>query len=286
MAQTPDPLAEHGRSDRTQLALLATRHPAGARLAPLLRRGEVGVVGGLALGLRFGARALPPGHAHTRMLLRGELEVPVQEALRRALPPGGVLWDVGANVGFFALLGARLAGPAGRVVAWEPVAAVAGHAREAALRSGLAAQVEVRAEAVGAAAGEQELLIADDASWSHLAARGNVAGTRSERVAVTTLDAALAGGTAPPDLVKLDVEGSEGDVLRGARELLADVRPALVIELHGTAHEVCDLLTAAGYAAERLDAWGAARDAPDHAYLFARAGPSRRTGRSAVASPS
>ena len=270
MAEAPDPRAVHGRSDRTQLALLATRHPAGARLAPLLRRGEVGVVGGLALGLRFGARALPPGHAHTRQLLRGELEVPVQEALRRTLPPGGVLWDVGANVGFFALLGARLGGPSGRVVAWEPVAAVAADAREAALRSGLAAQIEVRAEAVGATAGEEELLVAGDASWSHLASRGNAAGTRSERVAVTTLDDALAGGAAPPDVVKLDVEGSEGDVLRGARRLLAEVGPALVIELHDTAAEVCDLLDAAGYAVERLDAALAPRDAPAHAHLLAR----------------
>lgn len=270
MADVPDPLAAHGRSDRTQLALLATRHPAGARLGRLLQRGEVGVVGGLGLGLRFPARALPPAHAHTRQLLRGELEVPVQEALRRTLPEGGTLWDVGANVGFFALLGARLAGPGGHVVAWEPVPAVAAHAREAALRSGLSGQVEVRAEAVGAVSGEEELLVAGDASWSHLASRGNAPGTSSARVTVSTLDDVIAAGALPPDVVKLDVEGSEGDVLRGARRLLVEHRPALVIELHGTATEVCDLLEAAGYAAERLDAAGAPRAAPPHAHLLAR----------------
>lgn len=267
MAEAPDPRAVHGRSDRTQLALLATKRPAGARLGRLLQRGEVGVVGGLALGLRFPARALSPAHAHTRQLLRGELEVPVQEALRRTLPPGGVLWDVGANVGFFALLGARLGA---RVVAWEPVAEVAGLAREAALRSGFDAQVEVRAEAVGATDGEQELLVAADASWSHLAARGNAAGTTNRWVPVTTLDAALGTAGPPPDVVKLDVEGSEADVLRGARELLTRIRPALVIELHDTATEVCDLLEAAGYAAERLDAAGAPRAAPAHAHLLVR----------------
>jgi len=270
VTESLDPLAAHGRSDRTQLALLATKHPAGARLGRFLARGEVGVVGGLALGLRFPARALPPGHAHTRQLLRGELEVPVQEALRRTLPPGGVLWDVGANVGFFSLLGARLAGSGGRVVAWEPVPAAAAHAREAALRSGLDSHIEVRVEAVGAVAGEERLLIAAEASWSHLASRGNVAGTRSLSVAVTTLDDALAAGSPPPDVVKLDVEGSEGDVLRGAQRLLAEHRPALVIELHGTATEVCDLLDAAGYAAERLDAAEAPRAAPAHAHLLAR----------------
>ncbi len=270
MTEAPDPRTEHGRSDRTKLALLAAGPAWGRHLAPLLRRGEVGVLSGLAQGLRFPARALPPTHAHTQLLLRGLLEVPVQEALRRTLPAGGVLWDVGANVGFFALLGARLAGPAGRVVAWEPVAAVAEGAREAALRSGLAERVEVREAAVGAAAGTEELLVVRDASWSHLASRGNAAGTTSRSVAVATLDAALAKGTVRPDVVKLDVEGSEGDVLRGAQRLLADVRPALVIELHETATEVCALLDAAGYAAERLDGAGAPHDAPAHAHLLAR----------------
>ncbi len=270
MPTDDDPLAVHGRSDRTQLALLATRHPAGARLGRLFARGSVGVVGGLALGLRFPARALPPGHAHTRQLLRGELEVPVQEALRRSLPEGGVLWDVGANVGFFSLLGARLVGSAGHVVAWEPVPEVAALAREAALRSGLG--VEVRAEAVGAAAGREQLLVATDASWSHLASRGHAEDTRSVEVAVTTLDAELAAGTRAPDVIKLDVEGSEGDVLRGARELLSTRAPTLVIELHDTAAEVCDLLEATGYAAERLDGPGPPREAPPHAHLLARPG--------------
>lgn len=270
MPTPEDPLARHGRSDRTPLALLATSRPAGRHLAGLLQRGEVGVVGNLGLGLRFPARSLPPSHAQTRQLLRGELEIPVQEALRRSLPAGGTLWDVGANIGFFSLLGARLVGPAGHVIAWEPVAEIAALIEEAALRSEL--EVEVRAEAVAARVGRERLLVSTERSWSHLASRGNTEGTHVVEVPVTTLGAALAAGTPPPDVVKLDVEGSEGDVLRGARELLATHGPRLVIELHDTATEVCDLLDAAGYVAERLDGPGAPRDAPPHAHLLARPG--------------
>ena len=270
MPTPEDPLARHGRSDRTPLALLAAGRPAGRRLARFLQRGEVGVVGGLALGLRFPARALPPGHAQTRQLLRGELELPVQEALRRSLPAGGVLWDVGANVGFFSLLGARLVGPAGHVISWEPVTEIAALIEEAAVRSGL--EVEVRAEAVAARAGREQLLVGADESWSHLASRGHAADTHAVEVPVTTLDAVLADGARAPDVVKLDVEGSEGDVLRGARGLLAQRGPTLVIELHDTAAEVCDLLDAEGYVAERLDGPGPPRDAPPHAHLLARPG--------------
>lgn len=268
MPTPEDPLVRHGRSDRTPVALLATSRPAGRHLARFLRRGEVGVVGGLALGLRFPARSLPPGHAQTRQLLRGELELPVQEALRRSLPTGGTLWDVGANIGFFSLLGARLVGPAGRVIAFEPVAEIAALIEEAALRSGLG--VEVRAEAVAARAGREQLLVGADRSWSHLASRGHTGDTHAVGVPVTTLDAALAAGAPVPDVVKLDVEGSEGDVLRGAQDLLAQHGPILVIELHDTATEVCVLLDDAGYVVERLDGPGPPRDAPPHAHLLAR----------------
>ena len=69
--------------------------------------------------------------------------------------------------------------------------------------------------------------------------------------------------------MKIDVEGSEIAVLEGARELLARDGPVLVVELHATNAEVCDLLDDAGYAYENLEGPEPVRDAgPVH--LLAR----------------
>jgi FkbM family methyltransferase len=248
--------AEHGRSDRTQLALLASRFPQrlAGRAEPLLQRGEVAIVHGLGEGLRFPARGVSPRHAQARLLLLGDLEIAVQEALRRTLAPGGVLYDVGANLGFFALLGARLAGDQGQVIAFEPVPATAALAAEAAERSGLAARVEVRAEAVAAASGRALLCVVEEAGWSHLADRGHHPQTTEELdVPVVSLDDVVAAGAPPPDVIKLDVEGSEVDALEGASKLLREQRPVVICELHETNAEVCDLLEAVGYSLENLD---------------------------------
>ena len=67
-------------------------------------------------------------------MLTGTHEVQVQEALRRTVRAGDVVWDVGANIGSFALLAAGLVGPAGRVIAIEPEAGCAAAIRSSAAR--------------------------------------------------------------------------------------------------------------------------------------------------------
>ena len=193
-------------------------------------------------------RGLPAEHIQAWEMVRGVVEVPVQEAFRRHVGPGTVVWDVGANVGYFSLLAARLGG---HVHAFEPVPESAARLRGNVAANGLEDRVEVHEAAVGATAGRQPFLVVRDASWSHLADRGRHKATREERdVEVVRLDDL---DLPPPDLVKIDVEGSEVAVLDGAARVLREHRPVLVVELHETNDEVCDRLEAAGYALENLD---------------------------------
>ena len=84
--------------------------------ARLLGSRSRAVPAGPATGLRLGTEAASADYL-------GEAnEVPVQEAIRDGLVPGAVFVDVGANIGFFSLMAARLVGPTGRVIAFEPVA--------------------------------------------------------------------------------------------------------------------------------------------------------------------
>ncbi|WP_354702412.1 methyltransferase [Paraconexibacter sp. AEG42_29] len=245
------------------------RHPVVDRplraCEALAGRGDVRISGGIAAGLHLFGPALPLRHVQAHGLVRGTLEPGVQEALRRHVSPGDVVCDVGANIGFFSLVLARLTGPDGRVHAFEPSPREAGACRRNAQVNGFE-HVVVHQAAVGAAAGRAPFLLVDEHSWSHLADRGSharaVATIDVDVVALDTLDW---GASGPPRLIKLDVEGSERAALQGMSGLLADVRPVLVIELHETNHEVADLLEGHGYVLQNLDGPAAPRDAgPTH----------------------
>ena len=53
--------------------------------------------------------------------INGSIEVHVQNALEKYLNPGDTFFDIGANIGFFTVLGANLVGQSGNVVAFEPI---------------------------------------------------------------------------------------------------------------------------------------------------------------------
>jgi len=273
---------------RTRLLRLATRRrehvvalerlqrssrlgSAAARgLGRWLDDGPVVVGAGPGDGLRLAKADLSVAHAQAGLIVRGELERPVQEAFRRLVAPGATVYDVGANVGFYSLLAARLAGPDGRVHAFEPVPASAlAVERNASLNE--LRTITVHQAAVGAQDGEGTLLIVGEASWSHLASTGRHADTRAERpVRLLSIDGLVAGGLPPPDLVKVDVEGAELQVLEGMERTLREHRPALVLELHETNRPIADRLESAGYRIENLDGPEPVRDAPADVHVLAR----------------
>jgi FkbM family methyltransferase len=240
-------LADRVRSGRASRALLR-------RASSWYGRAPVPVAGGIAHLLLVSTADLPLDHAHAGLIVRGTLEPPVQEALRRLLAPGDVFYDVGANVGFFTILGARLVGPEGRVVAFEPVPACArAVARNIALND--FAHAEIREEAVGAASGRAPLLVVGEASWSHLASTGRHADVRAEiDVAVASIDELVAAGEIPPpDVLKIDTEGAELQAIAGMRGTIERHRPAIVCELHDTNAEYLALMDELDYTTTNLD---------------------------------
>jgi FkbM family methyltransferase len=143
------------------------------------------------------------------------------------LGPGDRCYDVGANIGVYTLWAAGLVGPTGQVHAFEPVPDTMAVLTAMVRRNGLS-QVRLESCAVGAAVGEIGMRVYRDASGlSHPVADG---GTADHIVAITTLDTYTERRRAP-DLIKIDVEGFEIDVLRGAVNLLTDRTPALLLEM-------------------------------------------------------
>jgi FkbM family methyltransferase len=235
---------------------LADRSLRARRDAAFLRwleRGALTVLCGRAGGLRFQLSHLPVSHSQIGAIAFGDLESSVQEALVRHLEADGVLYDVGANIGFFTLLGAKLA-PQGHVYAFEAAPDNA-LAIEANARLNGFANISVIAMAIGAHEGRGRLQIVDDQSWSKLEDYGHHPNVEQVLdVEIGSLDE-LAGakGMRPPTLVKIDVEGAELAVIEGMAETIAAHRPAIVAELHGSEEEFVSRMQALGYRVENLE---------------------------------
>jgi FkbM family methyltransferase len=215
-----------------------------------LEAGTVTVPVGHAQGLVFDLRHLRIDHAHLGSIATGMLETSVQEAMLRHLGTGGVLYDVGANLGFFSLLGARLAGPEGHVYAFEPapenVLALRRH-----IGLNRVENVSVLEQAAAAESGRGRLQLVDDRSWSKLEGYGEHPGT--ERVVDVELVAIDALDLRPPTVVKIDVEGSELAVLEGMTATLERHQPAVICEVHGTHEAFAAFMRDRGYRVVNLE---------------------------------
>jgi FkbM family methyltransferase len=198
---------------------------------------------GLGKGLLLDVGDGPVGY------LIGDPEPDVNLALGALLGPGLTFYDIGANVGYYTLIGARLVGPAGRVIAFEPAPQNLARLRHNVALNHLG-NVAVRVEALGDADGAASFALAADPTQNKLAAQTKASDRIVGRVGVNVrrLDGLIEAEKLPlPDFIKMDIEGGEVKALIGARETLRQSRPALVIELHDTAREVTSLLGELGY---------------------------------------
>lgn len=166
-----------------------------------------------------------------------------------ALRPGDLFVDVGANIGAYTVLAAKVAGA--NAIAFEPDPTTYGHLRANIAANDLASTVEARREAVGAAAGELTFTAGLDAVNHVVAGHEHIADV--QRVPVVTLDGVLANRL--PTMMKIDVEGFETEVINGGRNTIANpALRAIVIELNGSGgryafdeDRIHDRLVAAGF---------------------------------------
>ena len=219
--------------DRAKVVDFIGRVPVlGSTLRKFARRYPEGSVvdvrTGVAAGLKWRRH-----HRYLNGYWVGHFELEIQNALKRELKAGDVVYDVGANAGFFTLITARLVGPTGRVIAFDPAPENCESIREQMELNGYSPYSSAVQKAVGGSPGRATFSFAASGSpMGHLG--GAHKGERSVEVEVTTLDA-TAEAHGPPTFIKLDVEGFEGEVLAGARKLLdsGPARPVWLIELHG-----------------------------------------------------
>ena len=183
-------------------------------------------------------------------LLLGTYEPEQSGLFNRYLCPGDKVLDIGAAAGYYTLLAARLVGPTGRVIAFEPdsrnLKFLRGHVEQNRLT-----QVTVL-----------PLALADETGTARFGGgtgtgTGRLCGDGSDEVQVRRLDDVAAEMKLRPRHLKIDVEGAEMAVLRGGEHLIRECRPTIFLSTHekilpGIQAECCQLLAAWGYRLEPI----------------------------------
>ena len=166
------------------------------------------------LGRRIGVNRLLAASGNRAGYERG-----FQDALLVGLNPGDVVWDIGANVGFYSRLFAGLIGETGRCYAFEPSPLNRARFQEL----GIPDNVLLFPYALGDKHGVAQLVQGGDplGATSFLLGRGIACAEEPIPVECMTGDLLVEGGRTPvPKCIKIDVEGYEWEVLQGCQKML------------------------------------------------------------------
>lgn len=186
-----------------------------------------------------------------------------------AVSPGDTVFDVGSHVGIFALGAAATAGPRGRVLAFEPAAETLDVLRRHVRLNGFEDRVEVVAGVASDVTGEISFYVHGSSMANSMSPKNaddlnpEVHDRPATRITVPShrLDDVCLERGISPRVMKIDVEGAELAVLRGARDILARGECAVFLEVHpeqmknceSSEEELTGFLGDLGYRLEPLD---------------------------------
>jgi FkbM family methyltransferase len=175
---------------------------------------------------------IPPDSALSReLLLCGIYEKGGVRVFHELIRRGMNVVDLGANIGYFTLIAAKLVGPEGKVFAFEPEPKNFSVLQRNVSMNGYENVILVQ-EAVSDKKGVAQLHLRSD-SWAHSLSSSN-GDIGSISVPVTSLDQFFSEDAAI-DFIKMDIEGAEGKAIQGMERILGkgDVK-AMVVEFHLT----------------------------------------------------
>lgn len=179
----------------------------------------------------------------------GSFEYDKQHTFAHTIRPGSVVFDIGAQAGFYTLLSSVLVKNTGRVIAFEPLPRNVLLLREH-IRLNDIKNAQVFPVAVADYSGTTTFAEGASVSQGYISSHGDLI------VHVVSLDELVAEQAIPlPNYIKIDVEGAEMLVLTGAQKTLSQAQPTIFLATHGRDihQQCCTFLEEIGYELSALD---------------------------------
>jgi FkbM family methyltransferase len=148
--------------------------------------------------------------------------------MQQELQEGMNVIDIGANLGYYVILEAKLVSPGGGILAIEPYPESVSLLRKNVLANRMENIVVVKEVAVGASSGYADMYTSSRTNWNSMIPFAQ--GQPSIRVEVCPVDEIEELGKV--NFVRMDIEGYETEALKGMGEILRRDKPLLCIELH------------------------------------------------------
>ncbi len=159
--------------------------------------------------------------------IKGTYEPKNVEAIQKTVREDDIAYDVGAHVGYFSVLMGDIVGSGGKVIAFEPRGLNLGYLQKH-VSVNNCDNVKIVSKAVGDHSGHAKLETRTGSGT------GYISDTGDEDVEITSIDELVESGALPaPTFLKIDVEGGEMAVLRGARKVIERQRPRMILATHG-----------------------------------------------------
>jgi len=192
----------------------------------VLPRTSYPVLTGPLKGAKFILGALS-GEGGGASVYFNQMEAEQTSAMMEAIRPGGTFFDIGANVGFYSILASRLVGSKGKIAAFEPLVRNLSYLQRH-VELNHADNVRVLPFALSSENTILSFSTGPNSAMGHLDKDG-----RGEVLVPTvTLDEIAERLGMMPDVMKMDVEGAEMDVFRGATRVLSEARPVIFLSTH------------------------------------------------------
>ncbi|MGA2959038.1 MAG: FkbM family methyltransferase [Thermodesulfobacteriota bacterium] len=188
---------------------------------------SVEIQGGIGKGMKMMLHLRNERHYYF-----GLHELDVQSALSNLARSGMVVYNIGANLGFFTLLSIKLVKPGGKVIAFEPNPLVRERLHKNLSLNVAGYCIRVEEWALNDFDGEADFSLIGDTQSRFL----ELPGAQPDhviRVGCKRLDTYVDEMGEAPDLIMMDVEHAEGQVFRGMEGLLRKHKPPIIVEMHG-----------------------------------------------------